>query len=185
MSTAAVVLAAGGSTRFRGDGHKLLADFRGRPLWAWAVDAAAHAGLDALFVVTGAVGLDPLPAGAVAVHHDGWAAGQAGSLRAGWQAAEHAGHDAVVVGLADAPLVPATAWQRVAAATATPIAVADFDGRRRPPVRLAAEVWPLLPTEGDEGAKALLAARPDLVTPVRCSGEPADIDTLEDLDRWS
>jgi len=185
MTTAAVVLAAGGSTRYFGDGHKLLAMFRGRPLWSWAVDAAAQAGLDALFVVTGPVVLDPLPPGAIVVRNEAWADGQAGSLRAGWQAAAGAGHDAVVVGLADAPLVPAEAWQAVAAATATPIAVADFDGRRRPPVRLAAEMWPLLPTEGDEGAKVLLASRPDLVTPVRCSGEPADIDTLEDLDRWS
>jgi CTP:molybdopterin cytidylyltransferase MocA len=185
VTTAAVVLAAGGSTRFTGDGHKLLADFRGRPLWTWAVDTAVDAGLDDVIVVTGPVVLDPLPAAVTAVHNDDWASGQAGSLRVGWQAAERAGHDAVVVGLADSPLVPAAAWQAVAAARATPIAVAEFDGRRRPPVRLAAEVWPLLPTEGDEGAKVLLAARPELVTPVRCSGEPADIDTLEDLDRWS
>ncbi|MGI8664177.1 MAG: nucleotidyltransferase family protein [Acidimicrobiales bacterium] len=185
MTTAAVVLAAGGGARFGADTHKLLAAFRGRPLWTWAVDAAVAAGLDAVIVVTGAAQLRPLPAGVIEVRNAEWSRGQAGSLQAAWTTAQREGHDAVVVGLADSPLVPATTWQAVAHATLTPIAVADFAGRLLPPVRLAADVWPLLPTEGDEGARALITARPDLVTAVPCSGEPADIDNVEDLDRWS
>jgi CTP:molybdopterin cytidylyltransferase MocA len=184
VTTAAIVLAAGEGSRFAGDTHKLLATFRGRPLWSWAVAAAVGAGLDATFVVTGAVDLS-VGSPAVVVRNAEWAAGQATSLTAGIAAAAAAGHDVVVIGLADQPLIGPEAWQAVASTTATPIAVASFGGDRRPPVRLVAEVWPLLPTSGDDGARVVMRERPDLVTAVPCTGEAVDIDTLEDLERWS
>ena len=178
LTVAAVVLAAGGGARFRGESHKLLASFRGKPLWRWAVEAAQAAGLDEVIVVDGAVRVPG------AVHNERWPDGMATSLQAGVAAADAAGHDAVVVGLADQPLVPASAWRAVAR-THAPIAVATYEGRRRNPVRLSREVWPLLPTSGDEGARSLLRERPDLVVEVACEGHPVDVDTLEDLREWS
>jgi CTP:molybdopterin cytidylyltransferase MocA len=59
--------------------------------------------------------------------------------------------------------------------------VANFGGRRTPPVRLSSEVWPLLPTMGDIGARELMRARPDLVRDVACDGDCLDIDTVEDM----
>lgn len=177
-----MLLAAGGGSRFGGDGHKLLAPFRGRALVAWALEAASV--LDELIVVTGAVDLGALvPPGTRVVHNPRWADGQATSLAAAVEAAS--AHDAIVVGLGDQPLIPAEAWRRVAAAVTTPIAVATYGGARRNPVRLARAVWPLLPVEGDEGARSLLRERKDLVTEVACPGNPADVDTQEDLATWS
>ncbi|HEV3227447.1 MAG TPA: NTP transferase domain-containing protein [Acidimicrobiales bacterium] len=184
MTTAALVLAAGEGSRFTGPTHKLLAPFRGRPLWWWAVDAARRAALDATYVVVGAVEL-PVDDAVTVVRNDAWAQGQATSLAAGLAAVRAAGHTAAVVGLADQPLVGPDAWRAVAASTRTSIAVATFRGARRPPVRLAAEVWSLLPTTGDEGARVLMRERDDLVTEVPCTGEAVDIDTLEELERWS
>lgn len=181
MTTLGVVLAAGAGTRF--GGPKLLADFRGRPLVAWAVDAALDAGLDEVAVVTGGQAL-ALPAGVTELPNPRWDDGQAGSLQVAVAHAEAMGHDALVVGLGDSPLVGADAWRAVAAADG-PIVTASFDGERRPPVRLAREVWPLLPDEGDEGARALMRARPDLVSAVPCAGNPVDVDTQGDLERWS
>ena len=184
VTTAAVVLAAGGGTRFLGETHKLLARMGDRTVVEHAIAAALEARLDATYVVVGAVDV-PAIDGVTVVRNQCWADGQSTSLLAGIAAARDAGHDAVVVGLGDQPFVPPGAWAAVAAATATPIATATFAGARRPPVRLAAEVWPLLPTSGDEGARSLLRERPDLVSEVPCPGTPADIDTLEDLNRWS
>lgn len=185
MSVAAVILAAGGGTRFDGAGHKLRARFRHSTVIEHSIAAAVEAAFDEVFVVTGAVDLaDLLPEGVTAVANPRWEHGLATSLRAGIAAAGAAGHDVVVVGLGDQPLVPARCWEAVASSS-SPIATATFDTERRPPVRLAREVWDELPTEGDAGARLLMRSRPSLVEEVACSGEAADIDTVEDLRTWS
>lgn len=183
MSIAVVVLAAGGGTRFGGSGHKLLAPLHGRPVYAWALEHALAADLGEVLVVTGAVQLE-LPAGTREVANPRWDDGQLTSLRAGIDAASGAGASAVVVGLADQPFIEPAAWRAVAA-TDAPIAVATYAGQRGNPVRLEGAVWSLLPTSGDEGARSLMRLRPDLVREVACAGSAADIDTLEDLERWN
>jgi molybdenum cofactor cytidylyltransferase len=185
MSVAAVVLAAGGGTRFEGPQHKLLSDFRGRPLVWWALAAAAGAHLDEVAVVVGAVDLGmAVPEGLRVIENPDWASGQASSLQAAVSWARDRQHEALVVGLGDQPLVPFAAWAAVAA-SASPVAVATFDGQRRPPVRLHRSVWSLLPTAGDEGARVLMKRRPDLVSEVVCEGLPVDIDNEEDLTQWN
>jgi molybdenum cofactor cytidylyltransferase len=182
--TVAVVLAAGAGTRFVGS-HKLLAPFRNRPVVSWAVEHAVAGGLDETWVVTGAVDLTGvLPPEARIVASPDWAEGQAASVQSALAVARAEALGAVVIGLGDQPLIPASAWSAVGASTA-PIAVATYDGRRRNPVKLDASVWSLVPISGDEGARSVIRNRPDLVQEIPCEGDPADIDTREDLRTWS
>ena len=190
MTDAAVVLAAGGGSRFTGSSHKLVAPFRGRPLVTWAVEAALGAGdvFAEVVVVAGAVPLSGvLDDGRVLVlSNPRWAEGQATSLGVAVAHARAAGHEAIVVGLGDQPLVPSSAWRAVASAPSSlAIAVATYDGRRGNPVRLGSAVWDRLSFEGDEGARELMRREPGLWGAVACEGNPADVDTVEDLDQWS
>jgi len=188
MTTAPVLLAAGQGSRFSGPTHKLLAEVDGRSLVEHALEAALGGGLDEVIVVTGAVDLKavlaPFGDRIVVVHNPSFARGQATSLDRAITEAAVRGHDRVVVGLADQPFVTPQAWSAVAASEG-PIAVATYDGRQRNPVLLERVVWPLLPIDGDEGARAVMRVRPEWMRPVACGGFPDDIDTVEDLRRWS
>lgn len=149
---------------------------------SWAVEAALEAGLDETIVVIGAHDVtEHLPDAVTVIMNESWADGQASSLRAALDWCARQGHAGAVVGLADQPLVPAGAWRAVAFARGGPIASASFQGRRRPPVRLDSSVWSLVPVEGDEGARALMRRRPELVFEVACDGDPIDVDTVDDL----
>lgn len=188
--TVAVVLAAGRGSRFGGPTHKLDAELDGVPVADRAVRAALDAAIGPVVVVTGATtpALPTLQAaladGSVSlVPNPDWASGQSSSLQVAVAeaAARHA--HAIVVGLADQPFVTAATWRAVAASHA-PIAVATYVDGPRNPVRLHRSVWPLLPHDGDHGARHLLRLRAELVEQIPCDGSAADIDTLEDLRSW-
>jgi molybdenum cofactor cytidylyltransferase len=181
--TCAVLLAAGGGSRFIGSSHKLVAVLQGRPIYRWSLDALEAADLAHVIVVTGSVELD-LPEWVIRAHNPDWAHGQASSLQRGIAVADSLSAEAVVVGLADQPFVMASAWRTVAQAT-QPIAVATYHGQRGHPVRLHRSVWADLASEGDQGARSLMALRPELVGEVACEGSSADVDTMEDLQQWN
>jgi CTP:molybdopterin cytidylyltransferase MocA len=185
----AALLAAGGGSRFRtstpGATHKLLAELHGRPLWRHSLDHLLAAGFERVVLVTGAAAIDPI--GVTVVHNPNWASGQASSVQAAVSVAVEADVDAIVIGLADQPFIGPDAWRAVAdAPPECDLVVATYDGRRGPnPVRIGRALWPLLPADGDEGARGLLARLGDEVCTVACVGSAADIDTLEDLERWT
>ncbi len=192
MSVAAVILAAGSGSRFNGDdpdarpGAKLLAVVKGRPLIAWAIAPALQAGLDEVIVVGGAVELSSVvPETVTLLQNDDWSVGQATSLHVGLEWCRAQGHRGAVIGLADMPGLRAAAWRAVADAPLGPLVFATYEGKRAHPVRLDAEIWPMLPTEGDEGARSVARRYPELVREVACVGVPQDIDTREDLELWS
>lgn len=195
MRTVAVLLAAGGGTRFEGPLHKLLAPLHGRPVVRHAVDHALAADVGPVVVVTGAVGLgldrEPVTGAdegdLLVLHNPRWAEGQSTSLAMGVSMANELGAEAIVLALGDQPFIPAEAWRAVAsAAPEHQIVVASYDGQRGPhPVRLHRSVWAELPTTGDDGARTLIREHAARVHEVPCTGSAADIDTLEDLQRWT
>ena len=186
----AILLAAGGGSRF--GGGKLLAEFGGRPLIRAALDALSEAPVDETVVVLGAQAGEMRrvcePYGVRIVENADWERGQSTSVLAGLRACAAEARAAVVL-LADQPLVGAAAVARLVAAyeEGAEVAVATYGGRRRNPVLFSREVWPLLEEEltGDEGARSVLRRHPELVVEVPCDGvgDPADVDTREDLRR--
>jgi CTP:molybdopterin cytidylyltransferase MocA len=201
-STCAVLLAAGGGSRFLGSSHKLEALIpdtgtgtgvtgNGQAVWRRSLDHMVATGLTNLAVVDGAVRLDATIADTHphvrVIHNPDWRDGQTSSLRCAVRFATDHHCEALVIGLADQPGIPTEAWLRVIEAPARwPIVCATYGGVRGPnPVRLLRQVWTLLPDEGDVGARNVIRTHPDLVWDVACPGSPADIDTVEDLRRWT
>ena len=187
---AAIVLAAGAGSRF--GGGKLLAKLDGATLVEHVIGALERASVDETLVVVGA-DAEKLrevcePYGVRIVENPAWAEGQSTSVRTGLEALGPAARAAVVL-LGDQPLVGAGAVERLVGAFAegADVAVATYGGRRRNPVLFSRDAWPPLLEDlsGDEGARGFLRRRPELVVEVPCDGvgDPADVDTVEDLER--
>jgi CTP:molybdopterin cytidylyltransferase MocA len=190
---AGVLLAAGEGSRF--GQPKALVELNGQTLAERGVGLLRAGGADPILVVTGAVPLELDRT--LTVDNPQWRTGMGSSLRAALQALSEAdigpdiGPDigAVVVALADQPLVGAEAVARLIAAYrgGASVAVAAYDGQPRNPVLLAREHWPevIATATGDQGARTFLRTRPELVTLVECgdTGRPDDIDTPADLAR--
>jgi CTP:molybdopterin cytidylyltransferase MocA len=185
MRVAGVLLAAGEGSRF--GRPKALVELDGQTLAERGVATLSAGGADPIYIITGAAPLD-LGSKVHTVYNPEWATGMGSSLRAALRALPP-DVDAVVVALADQPLVGAEAVARLIAAyqSGVTVAVAAYGGQPRNPVLLAREHWPevIATATGDQGARAFLRSRPDLVTLIECgdTGRPDDIDTPADLDR--
>ena len=187
---AGVLLAAGQGSRF--GRPKALVELDGQTLAERGVAMLLAGGADPVLVVTGAAPVTLAPGHQVHTVYNGeWRTGMGSSLRAALRSAPLLPPDvgAAVVALADQPLVGAEAVARLIAAyrSGASVAVAAYGGQPRNPVLLAREHWAevIATAAGDQGARAFLRARPDLVTLVECgdTGRPDDIDTRADLER--
>jgi nicotine blue oxidoreductase len=173
-AAAGVLLAAGAGTRY--GMPKVLAE-DGRWLRA-CVTALADGGCDDVVVVLGAA-IPDLPAPARAVIAQDWERGLSAAVRAGI--------DAIVAAFAvlhtvDTPDVGAAVVRRVLdAARSAPsgLARARYGGRPGHPVVIARRHWADLldALRGDEGARAFLTGRADVVA-VDC----ADLASGQDID---
>ncbi len=187
IRVAGVLLAAGQGSRF--GRPKALVELDGQTLAERGIGMLRAGGTDPVLLVTGAAEVELGPDHRVrTVYNDEWRTGMGSSLRAALRALTDPDVSAAVVALADQPLVGAEAVSRLIAAyqAGASVAVAAYDGRPRNPVLLAREHWPevIAMATGDQGARAFLRARPDLVTLVECgdTGRPDDIDTQADLE---
>ena len=181
MKTAAVILAAGASTRF--GSPKQLARIGGRTLVEHVVATARAAGLDPIVTVLPS-GVDT-PTGAVRVVNDDPAAGQSRSLRLGLAALEP-GVGAAVILLADQPTLSLETLQAVVTEpdAGLPMIAAAADGRLGPPVMIRRDAFALADDiSGDQGFRSVLADRPELVKRVDVGAPAPDVDSPEDLER--
>ena len=186
---AAVVLAAGGSTRMQA-GHKLLLPLQGRPLIATVVDHVRAAGLRPLVVVTGFNGpallqaLDGRPVQLVANRR--WRQGLASSLSVGLQALPPEACGALLV-LADMPLVSAKTLQALKEQftrhSCDPIVYPTHQGRQGNPVLFPRRFFDeIMALKGDRGAQGVLHrhAAESIALPVESQAVLVDCDTDQD-----
>ncbi|HEU4651477.1 MAG TPA: nucleotidyltransferase family protein [Croceibacterium sp.] len=174
-SPAVAVLAAGRGTRF--GGNKLEAMCAGKPLGRWVLDAAEDARLGPGLIVTDPMGVTFAEDWTVLVnpHPE---RGLASSLALAAQRALDDGAPALLVLLADMPLVTPDYLRRLAAAAA-PAATRQLDGHAGVPALLdRALLEKALELDGDRGAASLLADASPLDPP---HGMLRDVDTQEDL----
>lgn len=179
MRIAAVVLAAGGSSRL--GRPKQLLEIGGEPLVALACRTAAEAGCAPVIAVLGAQADEMrkrLPEGVRAVLNEGWADGMGGSLALGVEAAAEA--DAVLVLLADQPgVLPATIRRMRQLLTEPGISMVwcEQEGAPGPPVMFAATHFgELRQLRGDEGGRSVVKRHPNAVAVVKVPGRRWDID---------
>jgi molybdenum cofactor cytidylyltransferase len=187
---AAVVLAAGRSTRMRGP-NKLLAEIARRPLVRIVAEEALASHADPVIVVAGhqRAEVEKALAGLRVriVHNPDFADGLGTSLRAGI-AAVPADSDAAIVCLGDMPRVDTTLMNRLIAAfdpdRGALAVVPTFEGKRGNPVLWSRRFFPdLMAIEGDVGARHLIGRYSEAVAEVPVEGKAAliDVDTPEAL----
>ena len=194
---AAVILAAGRSTRFAGDQPgptKLTAELHGKPLIRHVADAALASRTRPVIVVTGHA-RDPVEHALAGLpltfaHNKDYATGLASSLRAGIAAVPPNAPGAVVL-LGDMPLVTADLIDQLLrpfeAGVGTDAIVPATNGQRGNPVLLARSLFAdVAGLSGDEGARRLLQSPGLRVMEIAVAGDAAsaDIDTPETLEEW-
>ena len=189
MRVAAVVLAAGSSSRF--GSPKALAELEGKPILEHVLDAVREAGIDEIVVVLGHAadeiqqGIEWLDERLV---RNPDPRELSSSLQIGLDAVDESDPpvQAAVLVLGDQPRTRPSVIRALIAATRTsdlPIVVPRYaEGGGANPVLLRREAFDLADEAiGDRGLGPILDVRPELVVWVPVAGSNPDIDTPADL----
>jgi molybdenum cofactor cytidylyltransferase len=201
-TTAAIILAAGSSSRMSGGQHKLLLPLGGRPVLLHVLETALASQARPIILVLGHRANEIRSH--VTTHikqHDisiienpNYLQGMSTSLRMGLQALTnirdntHQSLDlptSTVVLLGDQPLMTASIIDRLIATRETSgkaIIVPLYHGKRGNPVLFAANLFPeLMEVTGDEGGRSVIMRHPQDIATVEVSEATAssDIDTWE------
>jgi molybdenum cofactor cytidylyltransferase len=189
--TAAIILAAGGSSRF--GSPKQLARWKEQTFLERAVDVALASQARPIIVVLGAETdqchtiLKDKPV-QVAVNKD-WASGQSSSMKAGL-AALPPNVSGVVFQLVDLPGISSDTINALIQryrATLAPVVWPEFEGRRGNPVLFDRSLFPeLMQVRGDTGGRPLLVAYQDQAERISVGdqGILIDIDRAEDMENY-
>ena len=186
---AAIVLAAGGSSRF--GSPKQLLDWQGQPLLRHVVLQALAAPVQQVIVVLGAHMEETarvvagLPV--TIVDNRAWETGQSASMQVGLSACAPLTQAALFI-LGDQPHLPADLLQRLVEThrrSLAPIVVPRYQGRRGNPVLFDRICFPdLMAVTGDTGGRALIERYRDQVAWVDAGPEIfLDIDRPGDVRR--
>jgi len=186
MHSAAVILAAGGSTRMR-SGHKALMRLGGRPLIKWVVEAAASSRCEEVYVVVGYRGEEvsaELPSDVRVIYNEEWRMGMATSIRTGVSALGGEVEAAVIL-LVDQPFITSQLIDLLLSRLEEDfgIAYSAVSGEIRSPAAFRRRYFnELRSLRGDRGARAVIELhRPDAAAVEVDPEALLDIDTPEDL----
>ena len=187
----AVILAAGGSSRF--GQPKQLIPFRGRSFVRRIIDAACEAGCSPVVVVTrsedGELHSELDRAGVVMVQNQQWSRGIGSSIRCGIEALINSSPDveASVLLVCDQPAVDARVIQRLIALRETTgkiiVASRYADTLGVPALFSRAVFQELLSLDDDAGAKSIVLRTPERVASLAFPEGQIDIDTWEDWEK--
>jgi molybdenum cofactor cytidylyltransferase len=180
-----VVLAAGQGRRFRGPQHKLEQKLGGSTVLGQTLGHALMTRLPVVVVTTAALAsqvADLMARRDTVVISDADAQrGMGHSIATG--VAERASSAGWLVLPGDMPMVRPSSLLAVAAAIEqSPVAYAQYRGRRGHPVGFAAELYSeLVALSGDEGARRVIARYPAAGIELDDPGVLVDVDTADDL----
>jgi len=186
-NVAALILAAGGSSRF--GQPKQLVQLKGKSLLQWVVDAAIGANCRPIAVVLGS-SMEQVSAelnGPITfVQNRIWQRGIGTSIRAGVQHLIESGDDiaAIILLACDQPFVDAQVIDQIIALrekTEKPIVASSYAGTLGVPALLDRSCFnELLELSDDHGAKTILLSDRDRVAEFPFAKGEIDIDTAED-----